>query len=68
MEETETNIVIDNDWDYNSWNDEECLVINKIWCERCSHKFDVVEYSESMIEDMNYCPFCGKKIRRVVYE
>lgn len=68
MEETETNIVIDNDWDYNSWNDEEWLVVNKIWCERCSHEFDVGEYSESMIEDMNYCPFCGKKIRRVVYE
>lgn len=24
--------------------------------------------AEMFEEDMNYCPFCGKKIRRVVYE
>ena len=63
----ETNIIIDEDWEYSDWTDEEYLVINKIWCDECGHEFDVTEYSDDMIEDMNYCPFCGKKIREVVY-
>ena len=34
----------------------------------CGHEFDTYDYDNVMIEDMKYCPFCGRKIRKVVYE
>ena len=64
----ETDIIIEGKWDYGYWDDEEYLFVNKIWCESCGHEFDITEYSEGMIDEMNYCPFCGNEIRRVVYE
>jgi DNA-directed RNA polymerase subunit RPC12/RpoP len=47
---------------------DEVQVTTKIYCKECGREFDTYDYDNMMVEDMNYCPFCGKKIRRVVYE
>lgn len=63
----ETNIIIDEDWEYNYGIQDEVRVICKIWCEECENEFEAYAYDEDMIEEMQYCPFCGRKINKVVY-
>lgn len=65
--ETETNIIIDLDYEYDYGIQDEVRVINKIWCEECGHEFKAYDYDDDMIEEMSYCPFCGRKIKKVRY-
>lgn len=64
----ETDIIINTVWGKTMDGLDEVEVTTEIYCTKCGHKFDTYDYDRAMIEDMNYCPFCGKKIRRVVYE
>jgi DNA-directed RNA polymerase subunit RPC12/RpoP len=64
----ETDIVINTMWEETMDGLDEVEVTTKIYCKECGREFDTYDYDDMMIEDMNYCPFCGKKIRRVVYE
>jgi DNA-directed RNA polymerase subunit RPC12/RpoP len=64
----ETDIIIKTTWEETMDGLDEVEVTTKICCTECGHEFDTYDYDNMMIEDMNYCPFCGKKIRRVVYE
>ena len=65
-EET-TEILIEEEWDTCLFDDEEdeYLRVNKIWCKECEHEFDILDYDKDMIEEMKYCPFCGRKIEEV---
>ena len=64
----ETDIIIETMWEETMDGLDEVEVTTEIYCTECGHKFDTYDYDKEMIEDMNYCPFCEKKIRRVVYE
>lgn len=64
-EET-TEILIEEEWDYSPWDDNDAILrVNKIWCKECEHEFSILDYDRSMIEEMKYCPFCGRKIEEV---
>ena len=60
---TETNIILNDDWDFDYGADDVVHIIYKIWCKECGHEFDTCDYDEHMIEEMQYCPFCGRKIK-----
>lgn len=64
----ETDIVIETMWEETMDGLDEVEVTTEIYCTKCSHEFDTYDYDRLMIEDMNYCPFCGEKIRRVVFK
>lgn len=64
----ETDIVIKTMWEETMDGLDEVQVTTGIYCVECGHEFDTYDYDYTMVEDMNYCPFCGKKIRRIVYE
>lgn len=63
----ETDIIIETMWEETMDGLDEIEVTMGIYCTKCGHKFDTYDYDKEMIEDMNYCPFCGKKIKNVVY-
>lgn len=64
----ETDIIINTMWEETMDGLDEVEVTTGIYCTKCGHEFDTYDYDRAMIEDMKYCPFCGKKIRRIVYE
>ncbi len=66
--EMETDIVIKTMWEETMDGTDEVEVTTEIHCKECGRKFDTYDYDKEMIEDMNYCPFCGNEIRRIVYE
>jgi DNA-directed RNA polymerase subunit RPC12/RpoP len=66
--EMETDIIIKTMWEETMDGLDEVEVTTEIYCTECGHEFDMYDYDKEMIEDMKYCPFCGKKIRRIVYE
>jgi hypothetical protein len=38
----------------------------KVWITSCKHKFIIFKRGDNMHEDIEYCPYCGKKIKRTV--
>ena len=63
----ETDIVIKTMWEETMDGLDEVEVITKIYCTECGHEFDTYDYDNTMIEDMKYCPFCGRKIKSVLH-
>ncbi len=68
MKTNKTDIVINTMWEETMDGLDEVEVTTGIYCKECGHEFDTYDYDNMMVEDMNYCPFCGRKIRKVVYE
>jgi DNA-directed RNA polymerase subunit RPC12/RpoP len=63
----ETDIVIKTEWEETIDGLDEVEVTEEIYCTECGHEFDTYDYDNVMIEDMKYCPFCGNKIRKILY-
>ena len=63
----ETDIIIKTMWEETIDGLDEVEVTTEIDCTECGHEFDTYDYDNVMIEDMNYCPFCGNKIRKILY-
>lgn len=63
----ETDIVMKTMWEETMDGLDEVEVITEIYCTECGHEFDTCDYDNIMVEDMKYCPFCGKKIKNILY-
>ena len=64
----ETDIVIKTMWEETMDALDEVELTAEIYCTECGREFDTCDYDKEMIEDMNYCPFCGNIIRRIIYK